>query len=209
MAKFDRFFEASNYNHEKRGAQHHAFLFQAKIILSLFIETKPDFLSFCQLLGTIRHHCAQTYRGKGRVMTLFRGSKRAEIAHILTGICLVAVVISGAVMGTANTGFHIPHPIDKAAHFIGFALFTFLFGRFFHAYLVAAILVLIAGTGVEVIQAFMPNRLFSLADIAANCSGAVFVLIIRWLLDGAGVSLAYFLPKRFERTYHAQGVTAH
>ncbi|SNZ07383.1 VanZ family protein [Cohaesibacter gelatinilyticus] len=121
----------------------------------------------------------------------------------------MAVVISGAVMGTANTGFHIPHPIDKAAHFIGFALFTFLFGRFFHAYVVAAILVLIAGTGVEVIQIFMPNRLFSIADIAANCSGAVFVLITRWILDGAGVSLAYFLPKRFEQSYRVNSVAAH
>lgn len=140
---------------------------------------------------------------------MFRGSKRAEIAHILTGVGLVFIVISGAILGTTSGGFHIPHPFDKVAHFTGFAIFTFLFGRFFHAYVVAAILVFIAGSGLEIIQAFLPGRQFSIADIVANCSGAVFVLILRWVLDGAGLSLAYFRPKRFEQSYRVHGVTAH
>lgn len=138
-----------------------------------------------------------------------RGSKRAHIAHILTGFSLVFIVIAGAILGTANVGLHLPHPFDKAAHFTGFAIFTLLFGRFFHAYVVAAVLVLFAGSGIEVVQAFLPGREFSVADIVANCSGALFVLLMRWLLDGAGLSLVYFLPKRFERAYRVNGVAAH
>ncbi|MCT4657191.1 MAG: VanZ family protein [Cohaesibacter sp.] len=120
--------------------------------------------------------------------------KRIDAGHTLTGFLLVATIAAGAIMGTTGLTPDVTHPMDKVAHFLGFALFTFLFGRFFNAYVVATVMVFLCGGALECLQYFIPGRTFSYADIAANCGGALFVLFLRWMLDGAGLSLAYFKP---------------
>ena len=72
-------------------------------------------------------------------------------------------------------------PYDKVLHATIFGTVT-LFGVFstrnFDTAMVIASLIVIAGMGVEIVQAFIPGRSAGILDALANMSGAIVVIVV-------------------------------
>jgi VanZ family protein len=82
-----------------------------------------------------------------------------------------------------ETGF----PVDKAEHFVGYGVTALLFFRYFsrnhheNAFWYAVAASSAFGALMEVVQAFIPYRQFSFADMIANTAGALAVSAsLRW-----------------------------
>ena len=78
-------------------------------------------------------------------------------------------------------------PVDKAEHFLAYGITAALFFRHFagkygeRAFWISAISASLYGACLEVVQAFVPYRQFSVADMLANAAGAlVFSIIVHY-----------------------------
>jgi VanZ family protein len=69
-------------------------------------------------------------------------------------------------------------PVDKAEHFLAYGITAALFFRHFavkygeRAFWISAAAASVYGACLEIVQAFVPYRQFSLADMLANAAGA-------------------------------------
>jgi len=75
---------------------------------------------------------------------------------------------------------------DKSLHFIGFfilsllLIFTFKNYTVQRVYLKSLIVAIIIGIIIEIIQLFIPERTFSLLDLAADLGGIFLAMVLAW-----------------------------
>ena len=100
-------------------------------------------------------------------------------AHILI-LFLVGV---GTYLGLGSKLDIMEPPIDKLAHFLCFAAFTLLFGRYLGNFAIAMILAVIVGCFLEFGQLYIVNRNFSYFDLLMNCTGAISCWVLSEILD--------------------------
>ncbi|WP_444994299.1 VanZ family protein [Aliikangiella sp. IMCC44359] len=72
------------------------------------------------------------------------------------------------------------HNIDKLYHFAAFGGFTFVFGIAFSkiSYWYILLVSILLGIAIEVVQIYVPNRGFSIADMLADFIGVIVGIII-------------------------------
>jgi len=108
----------------------------------------------------------------------------AKIFFWLSVLAILAVSVA-----PANTSETISS-LDKVIHFFAFLVLTYLL---WSAYslprpIASCILLLsLFGLVIELVQHFVPNRIFSLYDFAADIAGIIAGVILYWLLDARRV----------------------
>ena len=110
----------------------------------------------------------------------------AKIFFWLSVLAILAVSVA-----PANTSETISRlNLDKVIHFIAFLVLTYLL---WSAYklprpITSSILLLsLFGLLIELVQHFVPNRIFSLYDFAADIAGIIAGVILYWFLDARKV----------------------
>ncbi len=108
---------------------------------------------------------------------------KQKFVKVLFWISAIVVLILSSMPGTLNYSIH---NFDKLAHILTFfslsilLLFAYKFGKpFFTTALVMALF----GLAIEVLQRYVPNRVFSMADFAADLLGIALALILFRMLD--------------------------
>ena len=106
---------------------------------------------------------------------------------ILTVISIIYLIILLVGAFAVNLGTSDSAPgSDKSLHFIGFfilsllLIFTFKNYTAKRVYLKSLIVAIIIGILIEIIQLFIPERSFSLLDLAADLGGIFLAMVLAW-----------------------------
>ena len=103
---------------------------------------------------------------------------------MISAIYLIILFI-GAFAVNLGTSDSVPGS-DKGLHFIGFLILTLLLIFTFknytvqRVYLKSLIVAIIIGIIIEIIQLFIPERTFSLLDLAADLGGIFLAMVLAW-----------------------------
>lgn len=98
----------------------------------------------------------------------------------------VAVSVLSVLPIPVSTNSSLPH-VDKLAHFGTFfllsilLLFAYKLGR---PFLTTVLVMALFGLGIEVLHLYVPGRVFSLYDFAADILGIIAALIVFRMLSG-------------------------
>ena len=99
-------------------------------------------------------------------------------------LLIVSVLVLSCVPGSAPAVLKIVN-LDKVVHFSTFLLLStiFLFAYTFSKLFIAtALLMTLFGLLIEVVQLYIPNRLFSIYDLVADILGVLAALLVYMLI---------------------------
>ena len=98
----------------------------------------------------------------------------------LSKICFFAALLAIDILAfTPKSPAIIENSWDKANHFLAFFVLYILLYRGYEFKILKNLALLLAfGVQIELVQAFLPNRSFSLLDIVADMIGAGFGVIV-------------------------------
>ncbi len=97
-------------------------------------------------------------------------------------MCVLAILIVSFMPGTTSNAIS---KLDKLAHFIAFLFLSFLLWSSYKLpkpYITTVLLLGAFGLSIELLQQFVPNRVFSLLDFAADLTGVAGGVVLYKLL---------------------------
>lgn len=107
---------------------------------------------------------------------------KIPFAKFLFWLNVLAILIVSITPGAASEAIS---DLDKLAHFFAFLILSFLLWSAYklHRPFITSVLLLSAfGLSIELLQHFVPNRIFSLLDFAADIAGVVVGAFLYQLL---------------------------
>ncbi len=107
---------------------------------------------------------------------------KIPFAKFLFWLCVLAILVVSITPGTASKTIS---ELDKIAHFFAFLFLSFLLWSAYKLpkpYITTVLLLGAFGLSIELLQQFVPNRVFSLLDFAADIAGVVVGLVLYKLL---------------------------
>lgn len=120
-----------------------------------------------------------------------------RLLWLLLGYALLAFIITVSIVPSpvqVDTGLDWQ---DKLFHTLAYFCLMFWFMQIYHATrqkLVFGLFFVVVGVGLEIIQAYTPERYFEVADMLANTAGVV----LAYLLSKTGLRLCLY---RFEQLF--------
>lgn len=118
------------------------------------------------------------------------GSAKLSGWHWASAFAYLILIHAGSAFSSEGIPFSLPYGLDKIAHLCEFAVMALLFWRPFHDWrpdwpegkVAAWIFIIVALNGLfgEIHQAYVPGRVASASDLAADITGGA--IAIGWLL---------------------------
>lgn len=104
-------------------------------------------------------------------------------AKLLFWLTFIATLAASLLPGS---GVEIVLGLDKLMHFAAFFVLTTSLGLGYRPqkpYISMVLMLVVFGVSIELIQQFIPNRVFSLYDFAADIAGVVIGMLVYRIFD--------------------------
>ncbi len=109
---------------------------------------------------------------------------KQKYIKVVFWIFAIAVLILSAIPGSVNV-HHTIENLDKLAHFSAFFLLSMLLlfaYRLTKPFFTTVLVMAIFGFSIELMHLYVPRRVFSMYDFAADLLGVLVALLIYWMV---------------------------